>query len=124
MKRVKAFKSNQFLMEMFGIHSYNVSEPSNEFFKKPVTYFMLFCGFGLLTISSVLFVYVNSVEFAVVLQSVLIVIAGLQITGMYLSVGLNMKQVKAVHLKIQSIADQGNHLLFKINPFKSFINKD
>lgn len=107
MEKIKVFKYNQFLMTMLGIHSYNIAEPTNEYFKTPIVYIILFISFFVSGASSGIFAYENFDDFFIVLQCVYIVVLGIQQGGMHLSIGLNMNVVKATHLRIQSIVDQG-----------------
>lgn len=73
MATFKVMKYNQILMRYLGIHSNRLTEPTNEFFKAPVTYFVLsiLCTF---TISScAMFAYKNFSQFGNALDACYIV---------------------------------------------------
>ncbi|XP_055304812.1 odorant receptor 67a-like [Sitodiplosis mosellana] len=108
MAKFKVLKHNQELMALLGIHSHRLTEPTNEFFKLPVTYLVLFilCTFSIT--SCAMFAYKNFSQFGAALEAIYIMIAGVQCGGMYLSVGLKMKQVKLLQQKLQEIVDEGH----------------
>lgn len=90
----------------------DLNKPSNEFFKSFATYYVLFSVISFTIGSSAVFVYKYSSHFEVVSEPCLIVIAGLQAVGMFVSVGLKMKQIKVLHIKLQEIVDESmSHLV-------------
>lgn len=109
-KKFKALKYNQVLMQWLGIHSHRLTEPTNAFFEKPIVYLVLFILIAFSITSSLVFAYTNMSQFGAALEACYIVIAGVQCGGMYLSVGLKMKQVKLLQQKLQEIVDEGTFL--------------
>lgn len=79
---------------------------TDEFYKSIVAYLIL-AHLILLTISSTVFA-INSLEVKKKLDAVMLIVAGVQSSGCYLSVALNMKKVNALHLELQGIVDKGN----------------
>lgn len=103
MANFEVHKYNQAFMARIGIHSYNLTDPTNEFFKSFATYYNLCMVFVFFTISSSAFVYLNWPNLEIILEPFLMVMAGLQYGGMFISIGLNMRKVKLLHLTLQSI---------------------
>lgn len=118
MEKFEVLMYNQMLMSKIGIYSYHLTDQTNEFFKSFATYYMLFSVFVIDTAASAMGIYENKDNLELVLEATLTVIAGIQCGGMYLSIGFNMKSVKALHLILQGIVDEGQFpfmLNFKIN---------
>lgn len=111
MKMFKVLKHNQTLMTWLGIHSYRLTEPNNEFSKSIGTYYILFTIFSIFIVSSG-YTAIFSSEFQTVIQATLLVVAGTQSGGMFLSIGLQMKKIKTLQLKLQEIVNEGEHKLF------------
>lgn len=107
MERFKVHKYNQALMVPLGIHSYNLTDPSNDFFKSFANFFIPFMLVTFYMISSGAFVYLNWPNLEIIIEPFLVIMAGSIFGGMYLSVGLNMRKVKFLHLKLQQIVDEG-----------------
>lgn len=120
MKSLNVLKYNQKLMAAIGIYSHHLTGPGNEFFKSMVTYYCLFVVLGLFIMSSGSFAFKNMEQFMDALEAMSMVIVGIQCGGMHLSIGLNMKAVKALHLKLQGIVDE---IISGINRFSRFIRK-
>ena len=110
MAKFKVMKYNQSIMAKIGIHSHRITVPTNEFFKSPATFFFLIIFIVCHLTSSGVFVYRHFRQFEVASQAIFVLIAGFQSLGMYLSVGLNMKKVKALQLELQKIVDEGELL--------------
>lgn len=107
MTKFRVLKYNQDFMARFGIHSHRLTEPVNEFFRSFASYFMLF-HIGIFCIgASCAFVYKNINDLGLAFATCLVVVAGFQAGGMFLSVGLNMTTVKTLHLKLQNIVSEG-----------------
>lgn len=121
MKSLNVLKYNQKLMAAIGIYSHNLTGPGNEFFKSMVTYYYLFVVLGLFILSSGSFAFKNMDKFLDALEAMSMVIVGIQCGGMHLSIGLNMKAVKALHLKLQGIVDE---IISSMNRFSHFIRKN
>lgn len=99
MAKFKVLKQNQIVMS-------RLTEPKNEFFTSFAVHIILFFLIYVCIILSGLWIYKNFAEFSEVIQSMNIFIGGIQSSGMFLSYGLKMKQVKQLHLKLQGTVDQ------------------
>lgn len=98
---------NQNFMARIGINSHDLTESRNEFFRSIVAYFILFNLIGWCVVSSSVFVYENIEHLDLALQTAFVIVAGFQAGGMFLGVGLNMKAVKTVQLRLQEIVNAG-----------------
>lgn len=101
-------------MARIGIHSHHLSEPTNKFFNSFVSYYYLFVFVVLLIVASAVNAYKNWPQIDIISEPCLIIIAGIQVTGMYLTVGFKMKQVKTLHIELQRIVDKGNTFEMKL----------
>lgn len=110
MAQFNVLQYNQSFMAKIGIHSYRIAEPTNEFLQSPIAFFIPFVLIVCHVISSAVFISQNSQQFEAVLQAIFLMIAGIQSLGMYFSVGLKMKEVKILQLKLQQIVDEGETL--------------
>lgn len=54
------------------------------------------------------FIYKNIDNYELVLEAVIYGFAGIQSAGMFISIGLNVMNIKALHLKLQKLIDTGN----------------
>lgn len=111
MAKFRVLKSNQDIMARFGIHSHRLTEPVNEFFRSIMTYFMLFHIGALCIGSSCVFIHQHRSDLELALATCSIVVAGFQCGGMFLSVGLKMITIKALHLKLQDVVNKGGDFL-------------
>lgn len=122
--KFKVLGYNQAFMSRLGIHSQNLIEPSNEFFKSPVSYVILFVILVFVIISSAMYMFKNFTDFELAIQAFVVVIAGIQTGGMFISIGLKMKTVKMFHIKLQEFVDKGwfcsEYLLFSTENFFNF----
>lgn len=94
-------------MAIFGIYSYHLTEPTNEFYTSIGSCYVIFWNIVFLSISSAIFCYQNVIHLDLVLRNVSLVVGGIQAAGMFISVGINMKTVKKFHLKLQQLVDEG-----------------
>lgn len=96
---------NQALMIRLGLSSDRLTDDtSEEFFKSFVPYF----NFTFLSINLIFCAMVIIQEFPdldLVLEPLIVFIGGMQGGGMFLSVGLNLKNVKALYLAVQKIVN-------------------
>lgn len=113
---LKILKNNQTLMSWLGISSHRLTEPTNEFFKSIGTYYILLAVFFIFIISSAYTQAVSS-NFTTVIQAWLLIVAGLQSGGMFISVGLQMKNIKILHLKLQGIVNGSKFIFTKNSDF-------
>lgn len=109
-KKFKVLKFNQNFMARIGINSHHLTESKNEFFRSFAAYFILFNLIVLCIISSSVFAYQNLNHLELALLTTLVIVAGFQSSGMFLSVGLNMTTVKTLHLQLQNIVNNGKRL--------------
>lgn len=108
LKMFKVLKHNQTLMAWLGIHSYRLTETSNDFFKSIATYYIIFTIVSIFIVSSG-YTAIFSSDFQTVIQATLLVVAGFQSGGMFLSIGLEMKKIKMLQIKLQEITDAGKN---------------
>ncbi|XP_031637097.1 uncharacterized protein LOC116349691 [Contarinia nasturtii] len=111
--KFKVLKHNQTLMAWLGIHSYRLTEPSNEFYKSFGTYYILISIVSVFLISST-YTALFSTDFQTVIQAWLLVVAGIQSGGMFISIGLEMKTIKRLQIKLQEIVDKGTGQIYDI----------
>lgn len=106
MAKFKVLQYNQSFMEKLGIHSYRINVPTNEFLSSS-SFLILFILSVFSITSSAAYVFKNYWQFEAAMQSMFVIIAGIQCGGMYLSVGLKMKKVKILQIELQKIVDEG-----------------
>lgn len=112
MAKFKVLEYNQSFMAKFGIHSYRLSDPTIEFFKSPAALLILFILSVFSIASTAMFGYTNFDHFEVALHGFFVMIAGIQCGGMYLSIGLKMRKVKILQIKLQQLIDGGIFFCF------------
>lgn len=101
-------KYNQICMSWCGIYSDHLKEPSNEFFKSFATYWTL-VSMVLAIVSSAWYIVENrTIHVKESLGAFKIAFAAFQSTGMFLSIGMKMIDIKALHLELQKIVDKGD----------------
>lgn len=98
---------NQFYLNLLGLSSHRLMEPTSEFLKTQNCYVLLFGLGGLMLPTSALFGIYNINNITLALKSILMLCACVQCLGSYISIGLKMKKVKQIHLKIQDFVDNG-----------------
>lgn len=106
MVKFNVLRLNRAFMAKLGIHSDQLKESTNELYRSPKTYIFFFVVVYF-TISSIMDILDRSTGFTRTLDAVLMVIAMLQITFIFLNYGLKMTKTKALQLKLQSIVDEG-----------------
>lgn len=105
--KFKVLEYNQCLMARLGIHSFRLTEPTNDFFKSFATYVNIFLAFVLFVFSNAWYIYRIPTQFQAKIEAFLLIVAGIQYGGMFISIGFNMKKTKILHLKLQEIVDEG-----------------
>lgn len=127
MVKFEVLKTNKSLMYSLGIHSNRLSEPTSEFSTSIKAHYFLFILFFCCLLPSLMFIHENMTQFELTLDALLIIIATTQSGGMFLNVGLQMKTVKQLHLKLQSIVDEipGEYLIHIsiLHLIKNLLNK-
>lgn len=107
MEKFKVLEYNQISMGWLGIHSKHLDRPTNEFYTSFTAYYVLFNVVAFTIISSVVYMYLNIEHFEIISESGLVAIAGVQVAGMFLTIGINLKKVKLLHITLQEIVDKG-----------------
>lgn len=102
----KVLAYDQKFMYILGIHSYNLNSQSNDFFKSAASYHVLtFMTIG--TVGSLWYFFTNlSVNLKSAFGALKVAIAAVQVLGMFFGTGMKMKQIKALHLRLQEIVDK------------------
>lgn len=118
MAKFNVMSRNQKFMTLIGIHSYSVTEPTNEFLNSWTTYYIL-CSLTTCIISTSGFAYKISSQIGATIDMLYLIIAAFQGCGMFICIGFKMKKVKALHLELQAIVDECN-VIFK---FKMHFNR-
>lgn len=106
-KKLHILEFNQNFMARIGINSHDLTESKNEFYRSIAAYFILFNLIVLCVISTSVFAYQNLDNLELALLTALVIVAGCQSSGMFLSVGLNMTTVKKLQLQLQDIVNNG-----------------
>lgn len=114
--KFKVLDIKKILKNRFEIYSYNIVDPTVDFSKSYANYHMLFILVPVFLISSSTFVIGHLTEFSLLLKSGVNFLAGVQCTGMFLSVALNRKRINELHRVLQETVDKG---IFKIKGKKS-----
>lgn len=96
------------LMNWLGIYSYRLTERTVEFFKFFISYFIV-VHIAAACISSAVFVLRETSQFNFKLEACIIVIGSTQCGGAYINIGMKMRMVKVLHLKLQQIVDKGRY---------------
>lgn len=108
MSKIHVLRNNQIYMSFLGLYSYNLEEPTNEFFRTFGSYYVVFtlllCSYGCGA-----FVSKNwSVNVSGSLGAIKIGFAMIQSVGSFVNIGLNKRHIKAIHLELQQSVDEGN----------------
>ncbi|XP_031637695.1 uncharacterized protein LOC116350104, partial [Contarinia nasturtii] len=114
MEKFEVLKYNQISMGWLGIHSKRLNEPTNEFFRSFVAFFILFNVVSFTIISSVVYVYIHIHSFEMIAEPFLDACCGTQVAGMFICIGINMKKVKKLHLVLQELVDKDRKEVFNI----------
>lgn len=112
MANFNVLEYNQWYMSKIGFYSYHLTRPTNDLFRSFASYYILFFSIIFTISSSAAFAIIHASQFSLALETSFILIAGIQTTGVFLSIGLKMKKVKILHLKLQEIVDQGKRIYF------------
>lgn len=107
MAKFKIMSHNQKLMAWMGIHSYRLTEPTNEFFDSWATFYIL-CSLTVCVVSTSAYAYKISSQIGATIDLCYLIIASFQACGMYITIGFHMKKVKVLHLELQAIVDEGD----------------
>lgn len=113
--KLKVFKQNHALMTKLGIHSYHLTEPTNDFFKSIGTYVFLIIIVVFYVIETAAYIILKTEDFRDAMDPCFVLIGGLQLGGMHVGFGLKMRKVKAVHLILQEIVDEGIFQIYTLS---------
>lgn len=105
MAKFRVLAYNQIFLSFLGIRFDRSTQETSEFFTTILPYCFLFVSISGL-ISSSVFIYMNRAHLENVFQSSIVFIAMLQSGGMFISFGLKIKQVKAVHFHLQDFVNE------------------
>lgn len=94
-------------MVWLGIYSHDLIEPTNEFFKSFTSYYILIIMVVALWGSAAFIQEFWSVKAKETLGAIKISFTAAQVFGSFSSVGINMSKIKAIHLRLQEIVDEG-----------------
>lgn len=102
---MKVLEYNEIYLIWIGLLSKNLKEPTNDFLKSICAYIWLFGFTGLMLFCAGGYMYIYRDNITATLRAFLVLCAGLQGFGSYLSLGAKMKKIKRLHLDLQEIVD-------------------
>lgn len=112
MTKLKVLKYNQTILTQMGLYPYRCTEPSAQLKSALFAfYFLLWTEAIFGVFSSSAYIYEHWPRLDIVSQPCLIVVGDSVCFVMVLSVGLKLKAVKVLHLKLQEIVDAGEYFL-------------
>lgn len=106
MKKFSVLERSQNFMTRLAISSHRLAEPTNEFFTRFMAYHITFLLYAF-SVTHWAVVYKYWPDLSLVLHPFAMSLAGLQCGGVYLSIGLQMKNIKKLHNELQAIVDKG-----------------
>lgn len=107
MNKFRVLKRSQDFMARLAINSHHLSDPTNEFFRSIAAYYIIFFIYIVDVGSHWAVIYKNWPEINLILLPFSISSAALQCGGVYLSIGFQMKRIKALHIELQTIVNEG-----------------
>lgn len=110
MSKFSVLKSNQEFMSRLGLYSYRLTETTFELSKSVFAYFMilfLVMGISLSIIYVVDTVKNDMSDVKKLVEALVVIIAGCQTLPAFLAMAFRINEIKALHLKLQSIVDAG-----------------
>lgn len=120
--KFKVLDIKKVLKDRVGLYSYNIVDPSVDFLKSYANYHMIFILIPFFLVSSTTFILGHLSEFSLLVKSGVNFLAGIQCTGMFLSIALNKKSVEELHGVLQEIVDEGSSR-FKFSKCQILIEK-
>lgn len=108
MEKFTVLQTNQTYMSCLGIHTPNLTERSNRYFKSFVAHW-IWIDMILCVIACSWFIIKNKNDIKS-LGAAKLAVACIECTGMFVSIGLKMNQIKVFHLKLQKIVDESTRL--------------
>lgn len=105
-KKIQVLKYNQAYMTKLGGYSYNLHEPTLEFYKAPFVYYgSVTLTFAL--VCSAIYLHENLHEVKEALEAFKIFAAGFQSGICSLVLAFQLRKIKVLHLKLQALVDEG-----------------
>lgn len=105
MSRFNVLEGNQKYLARLGLKTHH-SEQNMAFLKSIFTYCNLFFAFGVFGMSNIMLARKSWPQLDAVLGAVSLIAPGLQLAGMFLSLGFNVKAIKAFYLELQKFVDE------------------
>lgn len=105
MAKFKVLETIQYNMGLMGIYPRNMIDSTVNVFKS-IEYFTIISAMVMNTLVCGAFIYKNPSDFQAILETLIVIFASSQSTGVYLSFGKNFYKVKDLHLKLQEIVDK------------------
>lgn len=106
-QKFKVLDIKKILKDRIGLYSYNIVDPTIDFFKSYANYHMIFILIPFFLVSSSTFLLGHLSEFSLLVKSGVNFLAGLQCSGMFLSIALSKRAVGDLHCILQRIVDEG-----------------
>lgn len=106
-EKIIIFENIRPLMIRLGLHSFNLHDSKNEFFESFGAYYIMFIAIVFMIILSAAFMLGNLSNFEIISEPMLVAIAGFQMFGMFVSLGLNKKNVKVLQLELEALINEG-----------------
>lgn len=94
-----------FYLKLFGFCS-DVREPTNDFLKSPMGIWVLIIHLGPILSFNAVYVYINLTDLDSIASALVVLIAGIISFAGFISMGIQMKSVKALYAEIQAIVDR------------------
>lgn len=118
MNKFRVLERSQNFMTRLAISSHRLSEPTNEFFTRLMAYYITFLLYAF-SVTHWAVVYKYWPDLSLVLHPFAMSLAGLQCGGVYVSIGLQMKNIKKLLIELQNIIDKGMRIFVHPNIFVS-----
>lgn len=116
MSKFNVLENNRKYLARLGLKT-NHSEQDMAFLKSIFTYCNLFFAFGIFGMSNIMLARRSWPELSAVLGAVSLIAPGLQLAGMFLSLGFNVKAIKAFYRELQKFVDEQSeafHIYYEI----------
>lgn len=109
MTTFKVLEKIETYIAWLGVRFHRLAEHKNEFFQSFLPHYLVIVSLSAVA-STGMFIYLKWPSLEIILRtSSIVFIAMIQVTGMFVSFGSKMEQVKSMHFQLQNIAnEQGN----------------
>lgn len=105
--KFKVLDIKKILKDRIGLYSYNIVDPTVDFLKSYANCHMLLILIPFFLVSSSTFIYGHLSDLTLLLKSGVNFLAGVQCSGMFLSIALNKDAIVELHHILQEIVDDG-----------------